>query len=322
MFTSGTYESNLLVLSQAVEPGDEIVMMRPCWHQFAGYKMAEKNYSFCCGGLNPNSKVHLLTRKEEEDWSYDVDGLKEVASSKTGLIVVNSPDNPTGNITPPSELRAICEIAEDYGAYVLHDEIYRGTEWDEMFSSPQAVNYYDKAVATNSFSKLHGWDALRLGWLATKDKKLFSRCLAVNGWLLNGMGAISPLQLEVGLAGLERNKFNEHVAHGRSLGRACWDEMERWMSKLKGVFNWKRPMAGFLSFPSYNLEIDSWSFCERLAQEPYSTGIAPGMGYGFEKHLRLGIGTANPEVVKGGMEQVERFVSTLKPISDPITVRR
>lgn len=313
LFTNGTYEANFLALSEAVEPGDEIIISRPCWYQFAAYNIEEKQYYFCCGGLHQNVKVHLLMRKAEENWKYDIERLKELASSKTALIVVNSPNNPTGNVCTNDEMKAICDIARDCGAYVLHDEIYRGTEWDRPFSSPQAVNYYDKAVATNSLSKSLGFDGLRVGWLATRDRRLFERCRAVNEWLHMGQsGAISNLQVVVALSALERKKFMELLEYGRSLGKASWDEMERWMSKNKHVFNWRRPMAAFLSFASYNLDIDSWTFCEKLAAEPYSTMIIPGIAYGFEKHLRIGVGRAKPEEVRAGMEQVEKLISTMK----------
>ena len=313
LFTNGTYEANFLVMSEAVDEGDEVVVIRPCWYQFAAYNIEEKEYYFCCGGQHPNSKVYLLTRKGEDNWRYDIEGLQEVTNSKTALIVVNSPNNPTGNVTTQDEMRAICEIAEDYGAYVLHDEIYRGTEWDKPFSSPQAVNISDKAVATNSLSKSLGFDGLRVGWLATRDRKLLERCRAVNEWLHMGQsGAISNVQLDIALAALEPRKYMELLDYGRSLGKASWNEMERWMSKYKDVFNWQRPMAGFLSFPSYNLEIDSWDFCERLAKEPYSTGVIPGIAYGMERHLRLGIGRAVPEDVRGGMQQFDKLLATLR----------
>lgn len=313
LFTNGTYEANFLVMSEAVNPGDEIVIIRPCWYQFAAYNIEERQYYFCCGGMHPDSKVHLLTQVEKDNWRFDVEGLKTVVNSKTALIVVNSPNNPTGNVTTLDEMRAICEIAEDYGAYVLHDEIYRGTEWDKPFSSPQAVNLYEKAVATNSLSKSVGFDGLRVGWLATRDTKLLERCRAVNEWLHMGQsGAISNVQLDVGLAALEKKKYMELLEYGRKPGKACWDVMEQWMAKHKDVFNWQRPQAAFLSFPSYNLDIDSWDFCERLAKEPYSTAIIPGIAYGMEKYLRLGVGRANPEDVKAAMEQVEKLLNTLK----------
>jgi len=313
LFTNGTYEANFLTMSEAVDSGDEIVLIRPCWYQFAAYNIEEKQYYYCCGGMHPNSKVHLLTEQEDRNWRYDIEGLKEVVNSKTTLIVVNSPSNPTGNVTNIDEMKAICEIAEDYGAYVLHDEIYRGTEWDKPFSSPQAVNMYDKAVATNSLSKSLGFDGLRVGWLATRDTKLLERTRAVNEWLHMGQsGAISNLQLEVALACLERKKYMELLEYGRKLGRASWDVVEEWMTAHKEMFNWQKPMAAFLSFPSYNLDIDSWEFCERLAKEPYSTAMIPGIAYGMEKHLRLGVGRATPEDTKAGMEQVDKLLTTLK----------
>jgi aspartate/methionine/tyrosine aminotransferase len=312
LLTTGTYEANFLILSEAVEAAEEIVLSTPCWYQYAAYSLQEKKYYFCCGGLHPLVKVHVLVRKEDEDWSYDVERLQEIASDKTALIVVNSPNNPTGAVSKNPEMRAICEIAEDTGSYVLHDEIYRGLEWDKPFSSPQAVTMYDKAAATNSLSKSLGFDGLRVGWLATKDKKLMARCKAINEWYHMGEGGISILSKTVATAALEQDKFMQLLDHGRKIGQECWDIVAEWITKYEDVFDWKKPEAGVLSFPRYHLDIGSWELCERLAAEPYKTTMLPGIIYGFEKHMRLGVGYETPENVKLGLEQVSKLIKNLR----------
>lgn len=310
LLTNATYEANFLAISESVELGDEIVISVPVWYQFAAYMDQTNEYSFCCGGLHPNSKVHLLRRNIEDGWKYDIERLKEVATHKTALIVVNCPNNPTGAVVSENEMRAICEIAEENGSYVIHDQIYRGIELDKAFSSPQAVNMYDKAVGTASLSKTLGFEPLiRVGWFVTRDKKLMQRAASLNDWYISRIGW---LEAYVTAEALEPKKYMSFIERARKNANECWDLVEKFMDEHKDIFDWKRPDAAFLSCPRYHFDIKSWDFCEKIAAPPYKTRVLPGIDYGYEHHLRLGIGGRTPKQVEGGLERLGKFVETLK----------
>ena len=309
MLTNATYEANFLALSETVENGDEIIISAPIWYQFAAYMDQTHEYSFCCGGMHPNSKVHLLKRDIAEGWKYDLESLKELATHRTALIVINCPNNPTGACVSEEEMKAICDIAEENGSYVIHDQIYRGLELDKPFSSPQAVNMYDKAIGTSSLSKTLGFEPVnRVGWLVTRDKKLMGRASTVNDWYISRIGWLSKyLTAEA----LEPVKYPMFLERATKQANACWDVIEKFMDGHKDIFEWSRPDAAFLSMPKYNIDMKSWDFSTKLAAPPYLTRILPGIDYGFENHLRLGVGGQTVESVKGGMEQLGKFLETL-----------
>lgn len=310
LITKATYEANFLAISESVEPGDEIVISVPVWYQFAAYMDQTNEYSFCCGGLHPNSKVHLLHRNIEDNWKFDLERLKEVVTHKTALIVINCPNNPTGAVITDSEMQAICEIAEENGSYVIHDQIYRGLELEKSFSSPQAVNMYDKAIGTASLSKTLGFEPFtRVGWLVTKDKKLMQRAVAINDWYISRVGW---LEAYVTAAALEPKKYTTFIERARKNANECWDIIARFMEQHKDLFDWKRPDAAFLSFPKYHHDIKSWEFCEKITAPPYKTRVLPGIDYGYEHHLRLGIGGQRPKQIQKGIERLSTFVETLK----------
>ena len=76
------------------------------------------------------------------------------------------------------------------------------------------------------------------------------------------------------------------------------------------AFSWIKPTGGFLSFPSYDLDISSWDLCIQLLKDPYRTYLIPGSCYGFEGYVRLGFGPGTPfESIKAGTEQIDRFVA-------------
>ena len=309
LLTKATYEANFLALSESVEPGDEIVISVPNWYQFAAYMDQTAEYSFCCGGLHPNSKVHLLRKNIEDGWKYNIERLKEVVTHKTALIVVNCPNNPTGAVVSDSEMRAICEIAEENGCYVIHDQIYRGLELDKAFSSPQAVNMYDKAIGTGSLSKTLGFETFnRVGWLITRDKKLMQRASSVHHWCMSRLGW---LETYVTAEALEPKKYTSFVERTRKAAIEGWDIVAKFMDKHKDVFDWVRPDAALLSLPRYHLDIKSWDFCTKLAAPPYKTQVLPGIDYGYEYHLRLGIGGQTTEHIKDGLGRLGKFIENL-----------
>jgi hypothetical protein len=233
--------------------------------------------------------------------------LKEKATSKTKLIFINNPNNPTGAVLDKSELKAICEIAEDCGAYVLSDEIYRGLEWEGDLT-PAALNYSEKAISTASLSKTLGLTGIRVGWLATRDKAIMDRCFAIHRY---GTMSCNLLGEKIAYAALEPRKYNEILNGGKEMGKKNLETIDKWISKSK-VWSWVKPRGGYLSFLKYELPIGSWELCERLINEPYMTSLVPGVGYGerFNHYVRLGL-SGEPEVLQQVLRQIDKFTDDL-----------
>ena len=77
------------------------------------------------------------------------------------------------------------------------------------------------------------------------------------------------------------------------------------------VFNWAPPDSGFLSFPRYDLEMNSWELCERLLESPYRTYLVPGICYHIEKHVRLGYGDREADEIERGLMKIDEFLQSL-----------
>ena len=231
--------------------------------------------------------------------------LREMVNEKTRLIFVTSPNNPTGAIFDESELQELCRIASEKGIYLLSDEVYRGLEWQEKLS-PSAVNYYEKAISTASLSKTIGLQGIRTGWMATNDKALIEDCIALRAQTTEIMNVLGEY---ITLAALRPGKFEILIAESKRQGRLGWKIVSDWISN-NPLFHWVEPKAGFLSFPRYDLKIGSEEFCKRLLWMPYRTYMRPGAVYGFENHLRLGIGGYREEQIRKSLAQVDKFIST------------
>jgi len=102
---------------------------------------------------------------EEKDFTLDVDQLAGLVTDKTSLIIINSPQNPTGGIVPPDDLEAIAKVAVEHNIPVLADEIYSRMLYDDAFASISAYEgMADKLIILDGFSKTFAMTGWRLGY--------------------------------------------------------------------------------------------------------------------------------------------------------------
>jgi aspartate/methionine/tyrosine aminotransferase len=297
LVTLGTQLSNFLALAVLLEPGDEAIIDAPSWEQPRVLSEA----------LHATPK--LIRRRPELGWGFDLDELASIITPKTKVIYVCQPNNPTGAVFTQAEMQALCDLAARTGIYVISDEIYRGLEWSGELS-PSAVNLYERGITTSSISKTLGMSGTRLGWLASQDRELIERCLNLKYYMT--LHQQSRLDETVAMAALEPTKYWSLVRGTMEAARPSFDAVSRWMER-NGVFSWVPPAGGFLSFPSYDLDIASWDVCIRLLEEPYRTYLIPGSCYGYEGHVRFGFGPSTPlATVEAGMRQIDRFVADFR----------
>jgi aspartate/methionine/tyrosine aminotransferase len=292
--TSGTQHANFLAFAAALDAGDEAIIESPSWEQPA----------VLCDALKV--RAHVIRRRPELGWRFDLDELRRLLTDRVKLLYLCHPGNPTGAVLDERELRAVCDEAARVGAYVVSDEIYRGLEWDGPLS-PSVVNTYERGVTTSSVSKTLGMSGLRLGWLATRDRAFLERCVDVKYYV--SLHQQSRLDEVVALAALEPAKYRALVKDTMAAARVNYDLVAGWMAR-NGVFRWVPPRGGFLSFPSYDLDLPSWDLCARLLDPPYRTYLIPGSCYGHEGHVRLGFGPGTPaDTIRAGLAEVDRFVA-------------
>jgi aspartate/methionine/tyrosine aminotransferase len=297
LITSGTQHANFLSFAVRLEAGDEAIVEAPSWEQ----------PKVVCEALGVTAKV--LKRRPELEWKFDLNELDSLMSPKVKVIYICHPSNPTGAVLSENELKDICRIASRHGTYVISDEIYRGLEWEGGLS-PSVVNLYERGVSTGSVSKSLGMSGLRLGWLATQDRQLLEDCMDLKYYI--SLHQQSRLDEVVAMAALQPEKYWRLVKETMAAARVNYDITMDWM-RSSDTFKWVPPRGGFLSFPSYSLDIPSWDLCVRLLEKPYKTYILPGSCYGVEKHVRLGFGAGTrAETMQAGLEQVSHFVADYK----------
>jgi len=86
------------------------------------------------------------------------------------MIFLTNPNNPTGRLIPEADLRALADLAERHGIWLVVDEVYAGLEW-QGDRAPSIAGIYERGITTGSVSKALGLQGLRTGWLICRDRQ-------------------------------------------------------------------------------------------------------------------------------------------------------
>jgi len=135
------------------EPGDEVVYPNP------GFPIYESVINFAGARPVPMPLV------ESRGFSLDVEQLRRSVSKNTRLIIVNSPNNPTGGVMSREDLEAVAQIAQECDAWVLADEIYSEFLFDGQHTSiTQVPGMKERTILLDGFSKTYAMTGWRLGY--------------------------------------------------------------------------------------------------------------------------------------------------------------
>ena len=293
MVTNGTSEANFLVSWLLTEPGDEAVMMAPNYMQLWGLLR----------GFGAEVKSFNLI--EELNWAPDLDQLESVVSSKTKLIAVCNPNNPTGAILTESEMSRIVESAARVGAWIVADEVYRGAELDGVMT-PSFWGTYDKLIITSGLSKAYGLPGLRIGWIVSTPETA-ATAWSYHDYTTIGPSSASDLLARVALLPENRQKL---IARTRKIINSNYPVLLEWAGQHGKLFSLVDPKAGAIVYLRYNLDINSIELVERLRQEK-SVLIVPGDHFFMDRYLRIGIGS-NAAYLREGLGLVSDGILALR----------
>lgn len=151
--TAGASEAITATLLGLLEPGDEVVLVEPCYDLYP--------YAVVAAGGVPR---YLPT--SFPDFRIDLDRLAATVTDRTRAIVVNTPTNPTGRLLDAQEIRVLGELAERHDAYLISDEVYEHLTYDGQRHRPLAADpaCRDRTVTVSSVSKTFSATGWRVGW--------------------------------------------------------------------------------------------------------------------------------------------------------------
>jgi len=159
LITSGVKPMIFYAIYALIEKDDEVIYPNP------GYPGYESIINFA------DAKAVPLPLLEEKKFSFDINDLKKAVTSKTKMIVINSPANPTGGILSQNDLEGIAEIAIKNNIWVLSDEIYGRIIYNGQFRSISSIpGMKERTIILDGFSKIYAMTGWRLGYgVMTKE---------------------------------------------------------------------------------------------------------------------------------------------------------
>ena len=152
--TSGGVAACFTALAAMVNPGDEVLLADPSWPNYVQMTV-----------LLGVKAVHYRLRLEN-DLIPTVEDIERCITPKTKVLIMNSPGNPTGAITPLPRLLEILELAHRHNLWVISDEVYDEIWFDTPPHSLQPLDTQERVVSVFSFSKTYAMTGWRVGYLA------------------------------------------------------------------------------------------------------------------------------------------------------------
>ena len=293
--TNGGSEANYCIFWSLLESGQRAAIMLPNYMQTWGLARA---YAAA-------DAFHLRMSSGPDGWRwvFDLDELKAAVTPETKLILVTNPNNPTGAVMTEHEMDAVIEVAARAKAWLVADEIYRGTEITREVETPTFWGRYRRTIVTSGLSKAFGLPGLRVGWFVVPPR-LMADLFRHHDYI-----SIMHSRLSDRLAtiALEPARRAELLARGRRIIKANLPVLERWIRARSAFFDYARPAAGAFAYVRSRLPVSTRRLAERMRLEQ-SLLVVPGELFGAGRGFRFGTGHRADEMLEG-LQRADRVLS-------------
>ncbi|MDC9837378.1 aminotransferase [Rhizobium binxianense] len=286
--THGAIGANALVHQTLVDRGDRVISVLPTYQQH--YSIPES--------IGADTQILKLT--EETGFLPNLEELKKLATPGTKLIAINNPNNPTGSLMDRAYLEQIVEIARACGAWILCDEVYRGTDQDgDTGMTASIADLYEKGISTGSMSKTFSLAGLRLGWIVAPAELIHA--VSVH----RDYNTISVGMLDDHFAAIALESKDKILERSHKITRTNLKTVSDWVDG-EPLISWIKPKSGTTALLKYDLPISSEAFCLRLLEK---TGVmlTPGSAMDMEGYLRIGY-TNGEDILREGLKRISLFL--------------
>lgn len=293
--TPGTKWAIYVTLAVTTNPGDEVLVLDPSWVSYAPMVQLQRAVPV---------RVALPT---DQDFVITEAILRVHITERTKVIMVCSPNNPTGRVLGTEEIAAIVKVATEFDLYVLSDEIYEHIIYDEIIHRSLAVQpgMSDRTIIVNGFSKVYAMTGWRLGWLAAP----LPIAKLARTYQTQTVTAAASFTMAAGVAALNGSQecVHEMISAYAERRRFVLDALD----EIPGVEC--PPVEGaFYVFPKFTqTDKDSLTISNILLEESLIVAT-PGIAFGEagEGHMRFSIATSMNELERT-LERLAKAVPIL-----------
>lgn len=281
--TTGAAEALLLLFSLAAEPGANVLVPSPGFPSF--YEIPR--------GLGLEFRFYNLRR--ENQFRIDLDEIRSLTDSRTKLLLVNTPHNPTGATLTDDEITSLHDFCVSRGIQFVCDQVYHPIYHGRVTASAARLAH---STVVSDFSKALCLGGLRLGWIVDRDAARMEEYRVAHSYF-----TVSGTSLGEPLATLALQKREKIYVRARQISSANLALFDKFMAEHSATFGWMRPQGGLTAFPWLHSGGDARALCTEAANS--GVLLAPGDCFGMPSYFRIGFGTAG-----------EKFPTALARLSD------
>ncbi|MCA9934083.1 MAG: pyridoxal phosphate-dependent aminotransferase [Anaerolineales bacterium] len=287
--STGAKQAIYNILFTLINPQDEVIILAPYWVSYPD--MVRMVYG-----------VPVIVKPEDGTFQPRIEEVEEVISSYTKAIIINSPNNPSGTVYPPEFVKALVELCEKRGIYLIMDDIYHKLVFDGVEAAP-GYRFTNQDIenthvlVVNGVSKLYGMTGFRIGW-AIAPKNMVRVMANIQSQVTSCPPALNQAAAEGALTGMQSITEN--------LRLTIQNHRDVMMQELRSFTDVivPKPSGTFYCLADFRAyEQDSIKLAEFLLKKALVVTV-PGAAFGMEGYLRLSYCGSIKEI-RGGVERMK-----------------
>jgi len=292
--STGAKQSIYNLLFSLINPQDEVMLLAPYWVSYP--EMVKMVYG-----------IPVVVTPEDGTFQPRMEEIEASVSSYTKVIIINSPNNPSGVMYPDSFIADIVDFCERKGIYLIFDDIYHRLTFDGLQPKP-AYEFTDKdvensrVIVVNGISKLYGLTGLRIGWTIA-SRRLVEVMTIIQSQVTSCPSVVSQAAAEGALTGMQSVVDNLRLTIQNNR-----DIMMQELQTFSDVIV-QKPNGTFYCLPDFRAYGSSSLDLAKLLLDKALVVTVPGADFGMEGYLRLSYCGSVKDIIEG----VERLKWALDP---------
>jgi len=283
---TGASEAIVALMWLAAEPGANVIIPLPGFTTFSAIPQS----------LGLETRFYRVRR--ENGFRIDLDEIKRLTDSKTRLILLNSPHNPTGATISDDEMEALHDFAAGRGIQLVSDEVYHPIYHGRQTKSAARLPH---ATVIADLSKAFSIPGVRTGWMIEHDAQRRQQY-----WTARAYFSVSNTTTGEILSEIAIRKRDVVLGKAQETATRNLKLLDRFMAEHRDVLGWIPPQGGMTAFPWLVSGENTRAFCQAAAERGIL--LAPGDCFDVPSHFRLGFAAAGDNFARA----LERFGAFVK----------
>ncbi|MBU5482806.1 pyridoxal phosphate-dependent aminotransferase [Clostridium sp. MSJ-11] len=287
-----------------LNPGDEVLVPTPYWVSYPELiKLADARPVFVEG-------------EKANSYKYTIDNLNKVITNKTKAIIINSPNNPTGNVYTKDELIELANFSKEHNLIIISDEMYEKLVYDgDKHISIASLNQdaFERTIVVNGMSKSYAMTGWRIGYAAGNEKiiKIMSNIQSHMTSNPNSIAQYASLEALKGDQTPLYNMIEEFKKRRDYVITRIAQINELDLIPPKGAFyafiDISKLIGKYIEGEKINGSLD---FCDKLLTIGKVAAI-PGIAFGLDNYIRISYATSMENIIVG-LDRLEEFIDKLQ----------